>query len=49
VLLLMPASLITARIGARTAHAISRRRLELAFAIYLTVVSAEFCLSMVAM
>ena len=32
VLLLMPASLLTAKMGARVAHSVSRHRLEVAFA-----------------
>ena len=47
VLLLMPASLITARIGARLAHSVSKHRLELAFAVYLILVSLQFCASLV--
>jgi uncharacterized membrane protein YfcA len=47
VLLLMPASLVTARIGARFAHSVSKHRLELAFASYLILVSLHFCYSLV--
>ena len=47
VLLLMPASLITARIGARVAHSVSKHRLELAFAVYLILVSVQFSASLV--
>jgi len=47
VLLLMPASLVTAKLGARVAHAVSKRRLEVAFAVYLILVSAHFCASLV--
>jgi uncharacterized membrane protein YfcA len=47
VLLLMPASLLTARVGARVAHAVSKRRLEAAFAVYLLLVSGQFCVSLV--
>jgi uncharacterized protein len=46
VLLLMPASLLTAKIGARVAHSISKHRLELAFAFYLILVSLHFCYSL---
>lgn len=45
-LLLMPTSLATARLGACLAHRISRRQLELAFAAYLGVVSVRFGLNM---
>jgi len=47
VLLLMPASLITARIGARVAHSVSKHRLEFAFAVYLILVSVQFSASLV--
>jgi uncharacterized membrane protein YfcA len=47
VLLLMPASLMTARIGARVAHSISKHRLEVAFAVYLILVSVQFCASLI--
>ena len=46
VLLLMPASLLTAKIGARVAHSVSKHRLELAFASYLILVSLHFCYSL---
>jgi uncharacterized membrane protein YfcA len=46
VLLLMPASLLTAKLGARVAHAVSKRRLEVAFALYLLLVSGQFCASL---
>jgi len=48
VLLLMPASFVTARIGARVAHSVSKHRLEFAFAIYLVLVSLQFSASLVA-
>ena len=48
VLLLMPASLATAKIGARVAHSVSKHRLELAFASYLILVSLQFCFSLAA-
>jgi uncharacterized membrane protein YfcA len=47
VILLMPASLFTAKLGARVAHAASRRPLEIAFAAYLVLVSAQFCATLV--
>jgi uncharacterized membrane protein YfcA len=47
VLLLMPASLVTAKLGARVAHSASKHRLELAFAVYLILVSLQFCASLV--
>jgi len=47
VLLLMPASLFTAKLGARAAHFVSKRRLEIAFAVYLILVSGQFCASLV--
>jgi uncharacterized membrane protein YfcA len=46
VLLLMPASLLAAKLGARIAHAVSKRRLEVAFAVYLLLVSGQFCASL---
>jgi uncharacterized membrane protein YfcA len=42
VLALMPASFLTARLGARVAHVVSKPRLELCFAIYLIIVSLQF-------
>jgi uncharacterized protein len=47
VMLLMPASLLTAKFGARVAHSVSKHRLEIAFAAYLVLVSAQFCASLV--
>jgi uncharacterized protein len=46
VLALMPASFFTARLGAATAHRVSKRRLELCFATYLIVVGGQFALSL---
>jgi uncharacterized membrane protein YfcA len=46
--LLMPTSLLTARLGARAAHSASQHRLEVAFAAYLVLVSLHFCASLVA-
>ena len=42
VALIIPASLLTAPIGVRLAHAFSRRQLELAFATFLFFVAARF-------
>jgi uncharacterized membrane protein YfcA len=47
VLLLMPASLLTAKLGALVAHSASKHRLEVAFAVYLVLVSLHFCASLV--
>jgi uncharacterized membrane protein YfcA len=47
VLLLMPASLLTARLGARVAHSASKHRLETAFAAYLVLVSVHFSASLI--
>jgi uncharacterized membrane protein YfcA len=46
VLALMPTSFIAARLGARVAHHVSRRRLELCFAVYLIAVCGQFCSSL---
>jgi uncharacterized membrane protein YfcA len=46
VLLLMPASLLTAKLGALVAHSASKHRLEVAFAVYLVLVSLHFCTSL---
>jgi uncharacterized membrane protein YfcA len=46
VLALMPTSFWTARLGARVAHHVSRRRLELCFATYLMMVCGQFGLSL---
>ena len=46
VLLLMPASLLTAKLGALVAHSASKHRLEVAFAAYLVLVSLHFCASL---
>ena len=48
VLLLMPASLLTPKLGARVAHSASKQRLAIAFAVYLVLVSLHFCASLVA-
>ena len=41
------AGISTARIGARVAHSVSKHRLELAFAVYLILVSVQFSASLV--
>jgi uncharacterized protein len=46
VLLLMPASLATARFGAALAHKLPKAHLELALALYLLAVSARFSVSL---
>jgi uncharacterized membrane protein YfcA len=46
VLALMPTSFLAARLGARVAHQVSKRRLELCFATYLIVVGGQFSLSL---
>jgi uncharacterized membrane protein YfcA len=45
-LLIMPTSVATAPLGVRIAHGISRRKLELAFATFLVLVSLRFLLSL---
>jgi len=45
-LALMPTSFLVARMGARLAHHVSRRRLELCFASYLILVCGQFGLSL---
>jgi uncharacterized membrane protein YfcA len=46
VLALMPASYLAANLGARVAHDVPKRRLELCFASYLIVVGGQFGLSL---
>ena len=46
VLALTPTSFLAARLGARAAHHVSRRRLELCFATYLIMICAQFALSL---
>ncbi|MBL8881534.1 MAG: sulfite exporter TauE/SafE family protein [Hyphomicrobium sp.] len=46
-LLIMPASLFAAPLGVRAAHALSKRKLEIAFAIFLMCVVARFVSSLV--
>jgi len=45
--LVMPTSLLTAPLGVRAAHAMSKRTLEVAFGCYLFIVGARFALSLV--
>jgi uncharacterized membrane protein YfcA len=45
-LLVMPTSLLTAGLGVRVAHALSKRTLELAFGCYLLIVGSRFVLSL---
>lgn len=45
-LLLFPTSLLTVPIGVKLAHAFSKRQLEIAFALFLTVVAIRFVLSL---
>ena len=45
-LLVMPTTLITAPLGVRAAHALSKRQLELAFCCYLVVVGGRFVVSL---
>jgi uncharacterized protein len=44
--LVMPTSLLTAPLGARAAHAMSRRTLEMAFGIYMFIVGGRFLISL---
>jgi uncharacterized membrane protein YfcA len=44
--LVMPTSLLTAPLGVRVAHAMSKRMLEVAFGMYLFIVGARFVLSL---
>src|SRR5262249_14450632 len=45
-LVVMPTSLLTARLGVRVAHAMSRRTLEIAFGCYLFIVGSRFVISL---
>ena len=45
-LLVMPTSLLTAPLGVRVAHALSKRKLEIAFGCYLFVVGGRFVISL---
>ena len=44
--LVMPSSLLTAPLGVRAAHAMSKRRLEMAFGLYLFIVGGRFVISL---
>jgi uncharacterized protein len=44
--LVMPSSLLTAPLGVRAAHAMSKRSLELAFGTYLFIVGGRFVVSL---
>ena len=46
-LLVMPTSLLTAPLGVRAAHAMSKRGLEIAFGCYLFIVGSRFVISLV--
>jgi uncharacterized membrane protein YfcA len=46
-LLVMPTSLLTAPLGVRVAHALSKRMLELAFGLYLFIVGGRFVISLI--
>src|SRR6267154_6493893 len=45
-LLVMPTSLVTAPLGVRAAHAMSKRTLEIAFGCYLFIVGSRFVISL---
>src|SRR5262249_46854809 len=45
-LLVMPTSLVTASLGVRAAHALSTRKLEIAFGCYMLVVGSRFVVSL---
>jgi uncharacterized membrane protein YfcA len=45
-LLVMPTTLITAPIGVRVAHALSKRALEMAFGVYMFIVGGRFAISL---
>jgi uncharacterized membrane protein YfcA len=47
-LLIAPAGVLAAPYGARLAHRLSKRRLEVAFGIFLLLIAARFALSLVA-
>jgi uncharacterized protein len=44
--LVMPTSLVTAPLGVRAAHAMSKRTLETAFGCYLFIVGSRFVMSL---
>jgi uncharacterized membrane protein YfcA len=43
----MPTSLLTAPLGVRVAHAMSKRTLEVAFGLYLFIVGGRFVISLI--
>jgi uncharacterized membrane protein YfcA len=45
-LLVIPTSLLTAPLGVRAAHAMSKRALEMAFGCYLLIVGSRFVVSL---
>ena len=45
--LVMPTSLLTAPLGVKAAHALSKRRLEMAFGVYLFIVGSRFVVSLI--
>ena len=45
-LLVMPTTLITAPLGVKLAHAMSKRTLEMAFGAYLFIVGGRFAISL---
>jgi uncharacterized protein len=45
--LVMPTSLLTASLGVRVAHAMSKRMLEVAFGSYLFIVGGRFAISLI--
>jgi uncharacterized membrane protein YfcA len=45
-ILVMPTTLITAPIGVRVAHALSKRALEMAFGVYMFIVGGRFAISL---
>jgi uncharacterized membrane protein YfcA len=45
--LVMPMSLVTAPLGVKAAHVMSKRTLEVAFGLYLLIVGSRFVLSLV--
>ena len=45
-LLVMPTSLLTAPLGVRAAHAMSKRKLEMAFGAYLFIVGSRFAIGL---
>ena len=45
-MLVMPTSLFTAPLGVKAAHAMSKRRLEMAFGIYLFIAGGRFVISL---